>query len=762
MAAEVNCFISFCEADGNPAEISVLIDELIRLTDGRVKFLCSAELEIGGDIKAHEANLDSTSDACIVIGTPEYKKRADLRQLGSGVFREYQALLRRIDAVNEARPGQRPPSPLKIVPVIWKGTFETSLPSLFDGRHKAADLSRFVTYQVDGGHRRLASDSRRYIAGDLTEIAKTLLALAAAASPSEDARKAAYHDFDLTFFNRRKREREDVPEFNDRLFVKTRQSIRVREQDEFLLVGRKGIGKTTLITSISEDEAFNCPIEVIVDEWNVHGTTLMQFRQSAGSDFSYIHKDQVEAFILLWSAFIFLEVLRAGRVMQRQDVVELRLNEASEEYLNIKPSAGLAAQFILASEVVTKFVQSVVDAAPTHSRAKFDAFLSSRLDVDHLLVWLSGSHDVLAKALRAASSHRHLFSLDGFDNKFQRARNEALNAGPDYRGLIVQTEVDWLTALVEVVEHIKKPTRRAGMKALAGLRFLTICVALPKDRFLEVQRSRRDSIMAGSTREFRWTGIELASLLRKRIEFAGGFDTRDAKRRRVQPIERLNEALAIYARELNTTVGVHIDGRAFEFDLFLEVLRHTFWRPRDVLIHYAEMLAVLKSNRRFKRVTMPQVLSAVIARTNNIIIQDEWIDEVKQHLTNVEEVIGVFKNAPQVLEYDEALQRLSDTEFIFMHRSVETDGAGKLELLYELGFFGTRKKVSSSGHQHRMKDVFYHIYSEHVDFSDRQFGSSVSLLIHPIFIERLNLDPGGGEPVSNLDWTSIDLHDAAG
>ena len=754
--AAIKCFVSFCEVDGNVSEIAVLVDELSNLTRGNVNFLCSFNLEIGGDIKAHESTLDLDCDACLIIGTPEYKKRADGRQLNSGVSREYQSLLRRLDASNST--ADNPPPPLRIIPIIWKGTFESSIPFLFENRQKAADLSRFITYEVNG-IRRLANDARRYTSGDIEYIAKSLSAIATASTPSEEARKTAYREFDLTLFTGKKREREIIPEYNERVFIKTRQYIRVLEQDEFLLVGRKGVGKTTLITGISEHEQFRNSIDVIVDEWKIHGVAARAFQRTAASDLLYIQKDSAEAFKLLWSAFIFLEILRSA--FTEHDRISLGLcNEAGRKYLSVERSRGLASQFVLSSEVVSKFIQEIVDNSPTENQAQFDAYLESHLDVDHLLVWLAGNSDTLARIYRVISGQRHVFCVDGFDNKFQEARNEAQISGLEQRVRIVKSEVDWLTALVEVVEHIKKPTRRSGMKSLAGMRSLAICVALPKDRFLEVQRARRDSIMAGGTREFRWTGMELASLLRKRLEFSGRFDTKRLKINGSGLRDRLEEALRQYAPELCCDVQVVISNRSFIFDLFLEVLRHTFWRPRDVLIHYAEMLAVIKSNSKLKKNTLPNVLSAVIARTNNIIIQDEWIDEVKHHITNIESVIGSFKNGSQILDYNNTIRHLADVDFIFMHQTKEYSPEMKMGMLYELGFFGTRKKRPTSGGQRMMSDVFYHVYPDHVDFSETGFGSSVYILIHPIFIERLNLDPSGERPVLNLDWDSIELHDA--
>jgi hypothetical protein len=61
-----------------------------------------------------------------------------------------------------------------------------------------------------------------------------------------------------------------------------------------------------------------------------------------------------------------------------------------------------------------------------------------------------------------------------------------------------------------------------------------------------------------------------------------------------------------------------------------------------------------------------------------------------------------------------------------------------------------------------MRDLFYHIYPEAVDFSEKYLGRSAWIVIHPLFIEKLNLLPNVDEPVMNFTWSDIDKHDAAG
>ncbi|WP_027520542.1 P-loop ATPase, Sll1717 family [Bradyrhizobium sp. Ec3.3] len=749
-AKTVRCFISFCVADGNAEELTVLLEELKKLTRDNVQYLSSHELPLGETVAAHESALEH-AEAIIIVGTPEYKRRIDMRELQSGVSREFQIYVRR----NDEWSGR---NHILAIKIVWKGTFETALPAHFESRERSIDLSKFYTYHTDQG-RRLTAASTKHVAGAIKLIADRLLALQQI-TVGEERRRQSYHDFDIAFFKLQKHERETYERFREDLFVKTRQFLRVASQEDYLLIGRKGVGKTTLISIMEKNQAFAAPIELVVDRWDVHGVGLTEYSQKASGDFVYLHRNKYEAFSLLWSAFIYLELLRAERHLL--PAAEVLVRREAEELLQVRPTEGRAAEFTATSGLVSEFIRQTVERAPSDSRARFDSFLQRNLDIDSLLEWISDGSRQLQANLTSIASHSHLLCLDGFDSEFQRARNDARQASEANRQVVVKTEVDWLTALIEVIEAIKRPSGRAGRRTLGRLRSLTIVAAVPKDRFLEVQLDRRDSVLAAPTRELRWSGIELVSLLRKRIEVAGRFDTEDLKDEGANPQKRLKEGMEIFAPELNVSVNVHVSGKAFEFDLFLEVLRHTLWRPRDILIHYAELLAVLKDNRRLRRNTMPSVLGMVIARTNNLIIEHEWLGEMREHITNIDQIIRLFQNGNQQLEYDAVIERLSHLPFTFMHRQTEVSDQAKLAMLYELGFFGVRRRRLDVGNRHKMRDLFYHIYPEALDFDEKDLGKSAWIVIHPMFIEKLNLLPNVDEPVMNFSWSDIDKHDAAG
>ncbi|PPE78624.1 hypothetical protein C3941_17815 [Kaistia algarum] len=126
----------------------------------------------GARIDEHEQPIE-TADAMLLLGTTEYKHRVDALELRTGVAREFQAYLRRKDTYASSPTVP----PLVLIPVIWRGTFPTAIPSALENREVAIDLSRFLTYSVPGGGRRLSTDSRGHVAEGLKKIGTRLQAL---------------------------------------------------------------------------------------------------------------------------------------------------------------------------------------------------------------------------------------------------------------------------------------------------------------------------------------------------------------------------------------------------------------------------------------------------------------------------------------------------------------------------------------------------------------------------------------------------------
>ena len=113
-------FISYCwEDDKHTAWVKQLAEDL----SPYFKIRLDQKLPLGMELNAFMERSVATSDKVLIIATPEYKNRADNRLRGVG----YETSLITDDLVNDQ-------NRIKFIPIIRKGTKETSFPRYLGSR----------------------------------------------------------------------------------------------------------------------------------------------------------------------------------------------------------------------------------------------------------------------------------------------------------------------------------------------------------------------------------------------------------------------------------------------------------------------------------------------------------------------------------------------------------------------------------------------------------------------------------------------------
>jgi hypothetical protein len=119
-----------------------------------------------------------------------------------------------------------------------------------------------------------------------------------------------------------------------------------------------------------------------------------------------------------------------------------------------------------------------------------------------------------------------LFCLDRFDTEIQKYRKDLADRklDEDTRSKWELREIQWILGLVEMIDHLRSPDyispNHEFYKTFGPI--VDFCVPLPRDRLLEVQRRRRDSIVGASHDEICWSPAELLTMLRKRLQIVWG------------------------------------------------------------------------------------------------------------------------------------------------------------------------------------------------------------------------------------------------
>ena len=197
--------------------------------------------------------------------------------------------------------------------------------------------------------------------------------------------------------------------------------------------------------------------------------------------------------------------------------------------------------------------------------------------------------------------------------------------------------------------------------------------------------------------------------------------------------------------------------------MFIDVLRHTFWRPREILIYFAKIITVLTA-LKYKDMSMNKyAVEKCISDTTREIIKSEFITEFNRYCLNLEDVINRFRRSSQIIDGFVLDEKIGNFPFRFADDTTPVyDRSKKIKFLYEIGFLGIE---ASERHCERLKllnkDVFCFNSDDNVydnlkinDFAECRF------LIHPIFYEYLDLEPNSVRMILDIDWDYLKNQEA--
>lgn len=552
--------------------------------------------------------------------------------------------------------------------------------------------------------------------------------------------------------------------FIDRLIVKTHFTKDLTGTTGFL-VGRKGVGKsaTTQAMPIMANPPVRETIPFNFDrlEW---APLIRLVGESRGDDYIFGETKRLRK---AWeSLFLFMIAFHHKKQIQPDFLDDSLLFKAT---LNLKPHEAFGVAFTRILEKAGELSSDAKRAGHLHPLA--GSVLAESVLGRRISAWLE-------KYLESASGCEICIVGDNFDLRTN------LPEDPAEANHFLKCEKNILTALAEYIVS-EFPAGQCLIPKNA-CRFL---IAIPNDRMLIISRELRDAIKT-NVRSLYWTGIELSALLRKRIaalSLIRDVDFRDPaitspllkqpSWRKADPkpdgqrhgghllMKRFSERLKAILPELPESIDFQFNDQKISMPLFSYVLRHTLWRPRDVLYFFASLiLAALAARRRGENVGSEQVRSSIALRTKKLC-KEEVIAEYRDFHPRIEEALNQFKGAPQVMKGADFKARLVKVYSMSMRRDKERDPArnesdvdlegsrrGRVLFreLFELGLVGFLPNDQAGRKDAGHHFVFsFHLRPAHfptVDEFDR-----TEMCFHPILKEHLALDTSSNLFVLNYD-----------
>ena len=762
------CFVSYSHDSVDRDTLDYILHVINEHLGEKTEILYDQHLSYGGDINAFMRLLDNV-DVVLILLTPSYKRKVELRE--GGVYDEFKRIWERYSEDADSSSSEQKTSSFELIPILFSGRMDEATPSEIRNLRQL-DLTSLRVARKSTGEFQIPHAARSTALPALRALADQIRAVATVSSESFGRLSRSFYD---RLFVDLKASFDDLThlgyDYLDSILVKTSTYTRIESQVAFVVIGRKGSGKSTLtqVLPLIHPDRYQGIVSIIADEINLESLFSLysdsQFRSDASA---VVSRD--EAFDFTWEAVLMLSVMDIILSTGTDSVTSL--SSLQEQFISIlrkymmafkgdQPSSGIEWRpgdfFNYAFNGTMSFVRDCIDGARSDHRL-FLPDIGTRFTRERYFTSLFGDETLHAfRKLLTTFNKRFLITLDGFDTAFDRFRRESIRKG-DQEQLTRRAdfEVDWLRSLLTVATEAR--ARRQDYFYTS----LDFCVAAPKDRFIEVMRSERDSYRHWQRYcTLNWSGIELAILLRKRLEVL-----MQEKTKKVNPKERLEAILRHKEiRTLPMDLEFEYNGRAYKMPLFLYVLRHTFWRPREVLLYYASLLALADDMKRWQNSVKGDTVRKCIKVATRQVIESEFINEFHSTVLNISDVLSCFRRKKNILSHTELAEILATVRFVFAAGNIQDIGTiEKIKLLYEIGFLGVWAPRKELREQLGLDLDYAFYFNEGTSFfvgTDETEISTWSFVVHPIFSEYLRLDCQGHELTLQYSWEYLHLREAS-
>ena len=740
-------FVSYCREDirGDDARLRSFVNAIKEGNEHDLEVLVDYEhagAALGANVQDFMARVE-TADVVVLILTPGYRSRVAARG-STGVYAEFRRIY---DRLLHAEARKTYDKDFLVLPFVFSGTFEQSCPDELQRLH-CGDLSWLY---VDT--RSATPAPHPTLRARLSEVindAKSRIR-AIAATKLESFREEQEGLFQSFLFHDTK-SRWDKPEnlrYLDAAFVKTRTFLRVRDHEVNFVVGRKGAGKSTIthvlpILSKPRPEVVvridfeQLPFEMCFNVLKGHPAEASDLRHAFSPIYSYE---------LLWDTFLHLFFAWQARgelpskVPIRKGLFRELEKSTRDSNDSERDATATRALFVHVFEKLIAFVDSLMRQKERDSLVRsVSEFTTGRF---RSFVF-GGSWSPLLKVLKRIrqTGGRALVTVDGFD-----VRTDYFARVSDERAAAARFESELLLSLFQIVLK----THRTGAQHGIFYEVSDLCVAIPHDRFMQVRSLDRDRYQyRHHFSRVSWSGIELSALVRKRLallrrvpdEKGPALDARLAKVMKSYP-------------ELPDEVAFQFGAAHHRMSLFIYVLRHTFWRPRDVLFFFSALLAASAHARKRGEPVQSGFVRQVIAGATRPIVEDEFISEYASSFRNLREVLSRFRQCPQVMSWAAFEERVGETRFDTPLPDGEVASVEwKAEVLYEIGALGVVLDKATATRFSAFRHAF--IFNEG-DLLNEKLGRDTyhnfHFALHPVLVEYLHLDTSANpELILPLTW----------
>jgi energy-coupling factor transporter ATP-binding protein EcfA2 len=770
-----SCFISYSH-DGIDRDT---LDYFVKVLEDAIKpngkIFIDKNVRYGEDFNQFMKLVESV-DLIILVLTPTYKQKVIDRK--GGAYTEFKYLYDRYNSFQEITKDEENDDitiikKIELIPILFSGSREQSTPDEISDLRQL-DLTGLRVSRKSTGEFSLSKQLENRYISVIHEVAKQIITTATLVS--EEYKNLADTFYSELFIDLKaswNRPDNRGRDFLSSQFVKTLTYELVSRQQAVFVVGRKGSGKSTLTQALPllHEERYNFSIEINADHYNLESLYTLYSNPQFRSD-TCTAVSRVLTFDFTWEAALMLSLMHLltstdlttqNQFIDREPYQAIfnfvdqfkEICDREDKNCEWRQSDFFNYSFGRAMD----FVRICIDDARNDPQF-FLVDIQRDFTRENFLIFVFGNDLlILFREFIRNFKKKFLVTLDGFDTAFDSFRLESIRTNDEmHLRSRAHFETDWLRSLLALTIRAKS---NSGNYLYSILEF---CMAAPLDRFLEVVKVDRDSYRYWNRwSTIQWSGIELAILLRKRLEGISSYQlSRD-----LSPQLRLERILDCKQfKHIPSTISFEFHGKSYSMPLFMYVLRHTFWRPRGLLVYYARILAFSEQMKRWGNEVDSESLRRCVKSATIPILESEFINELRSTVVNIESIIRSFRNKKNLLSFQEVRKIVNSENYKFATGDLtENDVTAKIKFLYDVGFLGLNlldNQQERLGVWHKNAFVFNEgntifgdNYLEEEDLEHYEF------IIHPIFCEFLHLDTKDTDLPLIFTWEYLNKAEAA-
>jgi|GEM_PF-866337 len=544
-----------------------------------------------------------------------------------------------------------------------------------------------------------------------------------------------------------KNEKELRSEWWKNVFVETDVYRAAQETGRCIFVGRKGAGKTALISGHkirTPDHYFvegpiladDFPFRILYEYFYLGSQKLVQklAKRTSGDLPAIIDPLRISTFawsstLRCYAALLFISKLRALDDLTDEERAELEdYQNRAKRIADVRSPSDLPAlegPLVFFFEQVQEVIEAVLEEDfpnVAHLLAtlttRVNALLSRRrpgeLDSKEIL-------ETVNKILER-NDLRILITVDKFD---------------DYYDHFVQNIEDpqELTFMSYLLEGMILAVR--DIRSLPSFKHIDLLVTVPSDRFHDLQLRERAQIETEHVTYIDWRPRELWDFANTRIAWALGITGEESE----------EVWYKIFPKTIHNRVLADV-----REDSFLFLARHSHWRPRDLQRYISAIISEMKESGS---PADDELFHRVISETSREIVNTGFIPEYQKSFPKLEALLNKLEsipNLPTAISYEQLKSYVR--EFPYANGASIED---TMVRLFDMGVVGVRKSrarkmkgVNGTIKQNKVHVAYSFSYNSR---SKHPFVGEDELVFHPLFYDRLDLTHNQEFVIHQMDWS---------